>query len=540
MCSENDMKKTTELFETFLTAEGVDACSARVRSFLAAQGIAPREATRYALTAEEILLTAMEHCGDPQPAVRLKCGFRFFRPCFSLEIDGAADNVFHETEKDRGVLGSNILKNLGLSPEYAYVGGSNVYMFRVRKERSHPFSSLLIALAAALIVGFGGLLLPDAFRALVLDCFLTPLYDTFFNVLGCIAGPMIYLSVAWGIYGIGDAATLKSVGKQLILGYVGTIFAVSALMTLLLSPLFDLQLSGGIGSGTGLLSVFSMLLGIIPGNIFAPFIDGNTLQIIFLAIVTGITMLFLDQKTTAVAKAVEQINYMVQFLIEFISRLIPCFIFIVLLNIIWSDTISILLQVWKLFALFVAGAAFLALVLVSYTAVRNHINPQMLVKKGLPTFLIAFTTASSAAAFGTNMNACRKRYGIHDTIASFGIPLGIVSFKPTTALDYVITSLFFAELYGVSVSIPWFLVLIFTAAILSVATPPIPGGAMTAFTVLFLQLGIPVEALAIALACDALFDFVCTGFDQFTLPFVLLNQARKLGMVDEDILRHSA
>ena len=531
------MKTVSELYETVLTPAAVDECSGRLRSFLSGCGIPQRECTRYALTAEEILLKTQDP-GDGQPVtLRLKTGRKLGRPFFSLELPGPARNVFVPDSQNRGVLGDNILKNLGLSPDYSYAGGVNVYAFRIRRERKNPFSSLLIALAAALLVGFGGLLLPDALRALVLDCFLTPLYDTFFNVLGCIAGPMIYLSVAWGIYGIGDAATLKSVGKQLISGYVGTVAVLTTALALALLPLFDLHFSGGPGGTSGLLAVFSMLLGVIPENIFAPFINGNTLQIIFLAIVTGITMLFLDQKTTAVAKAVEQINYMVQFLIEFISRLIPAFIFIVLLDMIWSDTVSVLMETWKLFVLFVAGAAVLAAVLTCYTAAVSRVSPLLLLKKGLPTFLIAVTTASSAAAFGTNMRACRSRYGIHDTVASFGVPLGIVAFKPTTALDYVITSLFFAELYGVSVSAAWVIVLIFTAVILSVATPPIPGGAMTAFTVLFLQLGIPTEALAMALACDALFDFVCTGFDQYTLPLALLNQARKLGMVDGDVLR---
>ena len=60
---------------------------------------------------------------------------------------------------------------------------------------------------------------------------------------------------------------------------------------------------------------------------------------------------------------------------------------------------------------------------------------------------------------------------------------------------------------------------------------------MTAYTVLFLQLGIPAEALAIALACDTFLDFVTTGGDQFLLPLPLLTEAGKLGMLDHGALR---
>ena len=130
--------------------------------------------------------------------------------------------------------------------------------------------------------------------------------------------------------------------------------------------------------------------------------------------------------------------------------------------------------------------------------------------------------------------------GISNTISSFGIPLGIVALKPATAINYVTAALFFASFYHVEISATWIVMLIFSVGILAIATPPIPGGAMTAYTVLFTQLGIPAQAIAVALACDALFDFIDTGFDQFTLPLVMLPQANKLGMVDKNILRSKA
>ena len=45
------------------------------------------------------------------------------------------------------------------------------------------------------------------------------------------------------------------------------------------------------------------------------------------------------------------------------------------------------------------------------------------------------------------------------------------------------------------------------------------------------------EALAIALAIDVLVDFIDTGFDQFVLPFVLVNQASRIGRLNLDVLR---
>ena len=46
----------------------------------------------------------------------------------------------------------------------------------------------------------------------------------------------------------------------------------------------------------------------------------------------------------------------------------------------------------------------------------------------------------------------------------------------------------------------------------------------------------PEEALVIAFASDAIFDFIVTGFDQFMLPFALLNLSTRMGLTDRTIL----
>lgn len=530
------MKKQCSVYETVLCAGQVDACTEKVREFLRDTKLDSKDISRYSLSVDEILLKELEN-GKEGADVKLKTGVRFTRPFISLEISGAPSNVYSLKNTQQSVLGDSILRNIGISPEYAYSDGANIYTFRIKKKSLSPFAMLIIALIAALAAGFAGLLLPDGIRGSVLDSFLTPLHDTFLNVLGCIAGPMVFLSVAWGIYGIGDAATLKQVGKRMLFGYIGTVYAVVIIIGWMAVPLFSFDNTGAGGGTSELSSIFTMLLGIIPKNIFSPFVDGNTLQIIFLAVVIGIAMLFLGQKTGAVAKAVEQINYIVQFLIEFISRLVPYFIFIVIVKMIWSDTLSVFLGVGRLFLIFGGTVILMVVGVVGYTSLKNRLSPWTLIKKGLPTLIVAITTASSAAAFGTNTTICRKKLGISDTVTSFGIPLGIVTFKPTTALSFTVISMYFAESYGIKVSLSWFVIMMFAVGILALATPPIPGGAMTAYTVLFALIGVPAEALAVALTCDTIFDFICTGFDQFLMQYELLNQAGKLGMVDEKILK---
>lgn len=52
--------------------------------------------------------------------------------------------------------------------------------------------------------------------------------------------------------------------------------------------------------------------------------------------------------------------------------------------------------------------------------------------------MLALTTASSAATFESNMTICKKEFGIDNSMASFGVPLGTVLFKPNSALYYLL------------------------------------------------------------------------------------------------------
>ena len=96
---------------------------------------------------------------------------------------------------------------------------------------------------------------------------------------------------------------------------------------------------------------------------------------------------------------------------------------------------------------------------------------------------------------------------------------------------------FFADKYGVHCSVTWIAIAVFISAVVAIATPPIPGGGTVAYSILFLQLGIPKEALAIALALDVLADFLITAFDVLVLPMTLIQIASKLGMIDIEIVR---
>lgn len=96
-----------------------------------------------------------------------------------------------------------------------------------------------------------------------------------------------------------------------------------------------------------------------------------------------------------------------------------------------------------------------------------------------------------------------------------------------------------AENYQTEINLSWMLTAILLSGILAIATPPIPGGGLTCYTVMFLQLGIPEEALALTMTLDLIFDFMATAASQTFLQAELILQADKLELLNRNVLQES-
>ena len=131
----------------------------------------------------------------------------------------------------------------------------------------------------------------------------------------------------------------------------------------------------------------------------------------------------------------------------------------------------------------------------------------LLLKKVLPSFMVAFTTASSMSAMPLSMKACTEQLGVRKSTVSFAYPLGTVIYMPASIASFTVVALTFASICQVEVNLSWVLRAIFTVTMLVIAMPPIPGAGLLVYTVLFAQLGIPSEAMVLATAIDVAVDY---------------------------------
>ena len=516
-----------------LSNAGINTAADETEQFLSEANVDGKDILRIRLALEEALLNYQGALGE-NGSFFVRYVKRLGRLRIELSVPGLRYDPFAGEEEGSEIL-RGILAGMGIAPVWQYKNGVSQIIFTPRKRK--PSQILLLALSVVLAAVSGGIctLLPEYIRSFLSVQLITPIFNTFMGLLTAIAGPMIFLSVVWGVYSIGDTATLSKIGKRMILRFLLMSFLLALLAGAAMLPFFPLTGSGG--SSFDFSQLLQMVLDIVPGNFFTPFTQANPLQIIFVAVVIGLAMLVLGAKVSSVASFVEQSNSVIQLIMEAVSGMIPFFVFGSIFNMILSGSFSTLLQSSKLLPIMLLGHVLVCAVYLLLVCVRKRVSLPIFVKKVAPTFLIGLSTASSAAAYSTNVECCEKQLGIDRQIINFGIPLGQVVFMPGAAVIFLAAGLCMAEVYGVPISPTWLISALLITVVLAVAAPPVPGGGLTCYTMLFLQLNIPAEAVAITIALNVILEFFGTAVNLFCLQAELVELAGSLDRLDVETLR---
>ena len=377
-----------------------------------------------------------------------------------------------------------------------------------------------------------GTFLPDAVREGLNNYLLTPMFETFLGIVNTMAGIIIFLAVSSGVFGIGNTSALSRIGKVMFPRYLITVF-ISSIITVLIALSFcPLRMSSAVMGESQLGKISNMIFDILPKNLVRPFLDGNMMQVIVMAVFTGVILLVMGERSSRITALIEDLGSVTQYMMEIICRLIPLFVFTSLLSQIWSGSAREIFGLWKPFLIFLLVNLLVTALVLLLTAFQTKTSPVLLLKKVLPSALIAFSTASSMAAFTTSESDCVEKMGISKKLFDFSFPIGMVVYMPGLTVELAAVPIYLAELHALEVDTAWLIMCVILAAVLSIAAPPMPGSSVACYGILLAQLGIPMESMLMVIALDIVMDFFCSGMDNLRLQLDLACQANTLHMLD--------
>ena len=528
------IKQTERKFA--LGAEQIDLVSEQVSDFLCELKLESKEIMRIRLNVENILIAWQERFGT-KSIVQMSCYIRLGQPLIRLCLKGEPFDPLKVEEDEFGGWKNALFTQMETQTNYTYVRKVNTVVFRVVRPKRSPLVLLPISLLAAVVVGLSGTLLPDNIREIIAGSYIAPITSTYLDVLGFFGIPLIFLSVALGISAIDDINVLDRIGKRMMSFYLLVLLILTLLAGAVAFPFFRFL------SGDSLNIVYTdlleMVLGWLPTNLVKPFVDSNAMQLVLMGFIFGIGLVKLGPQTKPLSDTLEGLNSLLLWWAEFFTRLIPVFVFVIVVKSFWLGQLSEILPAWKSWVVTTGLQAAALLIMMLGVCRKYRVGLRVLVKKISATFLIALGTNSCTASITENYACCAGKLGIAGQVFGFGIPIGTSVFKPASSIRMIILSFYMASTYGVGVSPDWFLMAVLMAVILSIAVPAIPGGVLMFCPMLFAQLGLPEEALTPMLATDIFFDAVCTAFNQVSVQMALIQQAGSMDMLDLEMLRRA-
>ena len=249
-----------------------------------------------------------------------------------------------------------------------------------------------------------------------------------------------------------------------------------------------------------------VIVGIFPDNIFKPMVEANMLPVICIAIFFGAGILAAGAKGQKIAELVNCMNEVTMKVLMMIINLTPIGVFCLMADVVAVNGAKIVGSL-----ALVVGVAYIGyilhLVIVYSCSVKllAGMRPASFFKGMAPPMLTAFTTTSSNATLPINIECCNNM-GAEPEVSSFVLPLGATINMDGTAIYQAVAAVFIACCYGVDLTLGQMGMIVLTATLASIGTAGVSGAGMIMLSMVLMQVGLPVEGIAIIAGVDKLFD----------------------------------
>tara|TARA_R110002096_G_scaffold50904_4_gene133247 strand:+ start:1318 stop:2574 length:1257 start_codon:yes stop_codon:yes gene_type:complete len=381
---------------------------------------------------------------------------------------------------------------------------------------SYLNTSLILRVSIALVLGvavgmIGGQQAAD---------WLAPFGELLLRLLKFLIVPIVLLTLMVGI-NQANIGSMGRVGRKLFGFYVITTalaIVVGLVVASLLEPGSGIALNEDaevkVPDNPGIASV---LLNIVPDNIFTAFTELNLLGIIFIAIVFGIALLKLrESKAHAelgehLYKVVEALNEITLKVMAGVLQYVPIGVFAIVAKTAGEQGMATILALGDMvLVLYIALAVHLFVYCVLMRA--SGVRVRAFFREARTPMATAFATQSSSGTLPLTLDAAR-RLGIPKRIYGFSLPLGATINMDGAAIRIAISAVFAANVVGIPLDLFTMAEIVLIGTLTSIGTAGVPGAGIVMIATVFAQVGLPIETVALLVSIDALVGMGATGIN---------------------------
>tara|TARA_B110000444_G_scaffold185636_1_gene174742 strand:+ start:935 stop:2242 length:1308 start_codon:yes stop_codon:yes gene_type:complete len=366
-----------------------------------------------------------------------------------------------------------------------------------------------------------------------------PFGTIFINLLKLIAVPLVFASLIKGVASLSDISKLSRIGSRTVALYLtSTVIAVTTglfiVNTLQPGKYFSeekrVEFKEKYASKTEAKmqaaalvkdqGPLQFLVDIVPQNIVeATSENRNMLQVIFFALLFGISMIMLpDDKTVYVKGFFDGVNDVILQIVDLIMLLAPYGVFALLASLMVDFSDGHINNVIELFS----ALGFYSLAVISGLLLMIFVIYPIILKMftkikyrdffmGIfPAQMLAFSTSSSAATLPVTMERCEDHLGVSKEISSFVLPLGATINMDGTSLYQAVAAVFIAQAFGIDLDLGQQLTIVLTATLASIGAAAVPGAGLVMLVIVLGAVGINPDGVALIFAVDRILDMLRT------------------------------
>ncbi len=325
--------------------------------------------------------------------------------------------------------------------------------------------------------------------------------DLYLSLIKLMIIPIVGCAVFCGIANIRDGALLRKIGLRTIAVYV-VMFAASAAVSLAIA----FAVRPGLGTAFENAPVYegtvtmptaaSFLMNIVPANIIQAAADGNTLSVILFTIVFALAIVSAGEKGRPVLDFMNGLSDAMFRMLGWFMELSPLGVASLMAYSVAQYGAGIFSALSRYIACcWLCCAAVFVLVMVLPACLCTGVPPRRLLRACGKIALVTLSTTSSAASLPTTIKVSMEDLGAPEGVSKFTLPLGCTINMCGGACSFCCLAVFVSDFYGIGLSFPTLVFLVFIAMLINMAAPGIPGGGLVLSASFLSILGLPIDLI---------------------------------------------
>ena len=289
---------------------------------------------------------------------------------------------------------------------------------------------------------------------------------------------------------------------------------------------------------TGGTTFLDHVISVVPDNVVQPFLSGNVLSILLIAIAIGLALAWMPDTDgkNVVVKGIQGLQELFFTLIKALIWTLPLGItaFAAQLAAQLSGGVA-LGSLGKYAAVILSGNVLQFFIVLPLFLLARRINPLKVFKAMSPAVMMALFTKSSAATLPVTLSSAENRLGVNPKVSRFVLPICTTINMNGCAAFILVSSFFVMQNGGFSLGIGTMLLWVLVSVVAAVGNAGVPMGCFFLTVSLMTGIGAPVEVMGLILPIYTVLDMLETAENVWSDSCVCAMTDKDLAGASEEI-----